>query len=74
MEKEVVFALISILIYLIGIIPYWRDVIRGRTLPHPFSTGVWAILVGFTSYVLYISGEYLAFIPSLLMTFSLLIF
>lgn len=74
MEKEVLFALISILIYLIGIIPYWRDVIRGRTLPHPFSTGVWAILVGFNSYVLYISGEYLAFIPSLLMTFSLLIF
>lgn len=74
MEKELIFALISIAIYMTGIIPYWRDVIIGRTLPHPFSTGVWAIIVWFNSYVLYSSGEYLAFFPSFIMTLSLLIF
>lgn len=38
MEKELLFALISTGIYLTGIIPYWRDVLRGRTFPHPFAT------------------------------------
>ncbi len=74
MEKETLFAIISIIIYLVGIIPYWRDVIIGRTYPHPFSTGVWSILVWFNTYVLYMSGEYLAFLPSLVMTFSLIFF
>ncbi|MBP9812327.1 hypothetical protein KBC86_03015 [Candidatus Gracilibacteria bacterium] len=74
MEKELLFALISTLIYLVGIIPYWSDVIKGRTYPHPFTTGVWSVIVGFNTYVLFIAGEYYSFVPSLIMTFSLLFF
>lgn len=74
MDRELLFALISTGIYLVGIIPYWSDVLKGRTYPHPFTTGVWTILVGFNSYVLFIRGEYYSFIPSILMTISLVVF
>lgn len=55
MHNEIIYSGISTLIYLIGIIPYWRDVIKGRTYPHPFTTGVWTVIVGFNSYILFIS-------------------
>lgn len=74
MNKELLFAIISTGIYLIGIIPYWRDVLKWRTYPHPFTTGVWTVLVGFNSYILYVNEEYYSFIPSLLMTISLVVF
>lgn len=74
MEKELLFSLISTAIYLIGILPYWRDVVIGRTFPHPFTTSVWAIIVGFNTYVLFIKWEYYSFVPSLIMTLSLIIF
>ncbi len=74
MEKELLFALISTGIYLTGIIPYWRDVLRGRTFPHPFATWAWLILVGYNTFVFYQNGEYIALIPSSLMVFSLLVF
>ena len=74
MSSELLFAGISTFIYLIGIIPYWRDVIHWRTLPHPFTTGVWAIIVGFNAYVLFLDGEYYSLIPSIIMTLSLIIF
>lgn len=63
MEKEVIFSLISSFIYIIWIFPYWRDVLRKRTIPHPFSFLVWLIITGFNSYILLINHEYLAFIP-----------
>ena len=74
MHNEIIYSGISTLIYLIGIIPYWRDVIKGRTYPHPFTTGVWTVIVGFNSYILFISWEYYSFVPSILMTISLVVF
>ncbi len=71
MEKEVIFTIISISIYLVGAIPYWRDVLSGRTIPHLFSVLVWLILVWFNCYVLWLNGEWLWFIPSIIMAISL---
>lgn len=72
MEKEVIFTIISVSLYLIGAIPYWRDVLHGRTIPHLFSVLVWFILVLFNCYVLWINNEWLWLIPSSLMAISLL--
>lgn len=72
MPKEIIFAIISIIIYLIGVIPYWRDTYSWRTIPHFFSNIVWLILVGFNAFVLFSSKEYLWFAPALLMTMSLI--
>lgn len=72
MEKEIIFSLISSLIYIIWIFPYWWDILRKRTIPHPFSFLVWLIITGFNSYILLISHEYLAFIPGCISCFFLL--
>lgn len=73
MERELVFASISTIFYLAWIFPYWKDVFRGRTIPHPFSSFIWLILVGFNSYVLFIESEYLAFIPWFITCFFLIL-
>lgn len=39
-----IFITLSILFYLIGIIPYLYHTFHGRVIPHPFSWTVWAIL------------------------------
>jgi hypothetical protein len=66
MSTELIFALISTWLLLIGIVPLWRDIIKGRTIPHPFTTWIWVILVAFNLFVLIQSQEYLGFIPNLL--------
>ncbi len=71
MEKELVFALISTLIYLIGAIPLWRDILKWRTIPHFFSYLVWLVLVGFNLFVLISNGEFISIIPVILMTGSI---
>jgi hypothetical protein len=50
-----------------------RDTIRWKTTPHPFTTGIWLILVGFTCYVLWRDGEYLWLIPGGIIVLSLII-
>ncbi len=74
MEKELFFALISIFFYIIWTVPYFRDVLRWRTLPHPFSYFVWFILTGFNTLVLLWQKEYISLIPALLNTLSNIIF
>jgi len=68
MPKELIFSIISTIIYLIGVIPYWKDVLKWRTTPHPFSFGVWAVANFFNSYVLLINEQYYALVPSLFMS------
>jgi hypothetical protein len=71
MEKELLFALISTGIYLVWAIPYWRDLVRGRTTPHLFTYSLWWMLVGFNVFVLVGNNEHYALIPSVLMFASL---
>ncbi len=73
MEKELLFALISIAFFFIGIIPYFRDVIKEKTIPHPFSYIVWSILTWFNSYVLYTQQEYISLVPAIISTISCII-
>ncbi len=74
MEKELIFAYISIALYFVWTIPYFRDVLKWRTLPHPFSYFVWFILTGFNTMVLFWQKEYISLIPALLNTLSCIIF
>lgn len=62
MEKELLFALISTWLLLIGIVPLWRDIIKGRTIPHPFTVGIWTILVGINIYILYENEQFISMI------------
>lgn len=44
MTITIFFSTLSILFYLIGIVPYIYHIFHGRVVPHPFSWTVWAIL------------------------------
>ncbi len=67
MPKELLFALISTAIYLVWAIPYWKDLILGKNIPHIFTYSLWWILVGFNVSVLIVHKEYFWLIPSWLM-------
>lgn len=69
MEKEVIYTLISCSIYLIGIIPYLRDCIKWKTIPHIYSQFVWTIIMFVSTSVLIAWEEYLAAIPAIIATF-----
>lgn len=71
MDKELIFALISTLFIIVGIVPLWRDIVKWRTIPHPFTTWIWVILVAFNLFVLFQSQEYIWFIPNILSFISL---
>lgn len=62
MSQDLLFALISTLILVIGITPLWRDIIRWRTIPHPFTLWVWLILVSINIYILFQNEQYTAMI------------
>jgi hypothetical protein len=74
MSPEILIALISSVFYFIGILPYFRDTLNGKTLPHPFSYFVWLILTGFNTYVLLSQNEYISLIPAILNTLSCIVF
>lgn len=61
-------------IYLSGSFFYWRDVLRWRTKPHPFSNIIGLTLVGFNFYVLLMRGEYYSLIPLFPLLFSICVF
>ncbi|GAB0175301.1 MAG: hypothetical protein HHAS10_11800 [Candidatus Altimarinota bacterium] len=74
MTLEIFFAFLSSILVVGGNIPYYSDILRGRSYPHPITFGIWTILVGFNTYVIFLSGEFLALIPSLLMLVSNFVF
>lgn len=43
---KITLGLIAVIISIIGYIPYYRDILRGKTKPHAFSWLVWSILNG----------------------------
>lgn len=67
MEKELIFSLISTLLIIIGITPLWRDIIRWRTIPHPFTVGVWLILVSINIYILYVNKQYIGLLMPIIL-------
>ena len=74
MNPTVTMAIISCVFYLIGTLPYLRDTVKWRTLPHPFSYFVWLILTGFNTIVLGMQWESIAIIPAILPTISCFVF
>jgi hypothetical protein len=73
MQKELIFAIASGGLFLLSTLPYLRDTLKWKTTPHPFSTGIWLILVGFTCYVLWQDKEYFGLIPWSIIVASLIV-
>lgn len=71
MEREVIFWIISTVLFIICSIPFLLDVRRGRTVPHPFSWFVWLVMTGFNTLVLFSNHEYFSFASWIVNSFIL---
>ncbi len=67
MPQELLFALISSILLIIGIAPLWKDIIRWRTIPHPFTKWIWLILVSINIYILYANNQFIAMIAPIIL-------
>ncbi len=74
MEKELLFALVSIIILWIGNFYYLRDILNGRSFPHPISYGIWFIFIGFNTYILATEREWYSFSIGLFNTLTCIIY
>ena len=72
MSQELIFALLSSIIFLIWAYPYIRDVLHWKTIPHLFTYVVWLILMSFNCFVIWNNREWMTLIPSILMWLSVL--
>lgn len=54
-ELKTVIAVIAVALVFIGYIPYFKDIIRGKTIPHVYSWFIWT-LETFIIYALQVSG------------------
>lgn len=46
MNEKLILAIIAVVIGFVGYVPYFRNIIRGKTKPHAFSWLIWGILTG----------------------------
>lgn len=46
MDNKIFFGIIAIVISVIGYIPYFKDILAGKTKPHIFSWFIWGIITG----------------------------
>ena len=47
-QYQTILGALAALVGLVGYIPYYRDTLRGRTKPHPFSWVIFTLLLGIT--------------------------
>ncbi len=74
MTQELLFVIISILILWIGNFFYLRDILVGRSFPHPISYGIWFVLIGFNTYILAGEKEWYSFSIGLFNTLTCIIY
>lgn len=46
MNVKLILGIVAVIIGLVGYVPYFRDIIQGKTKPHAFSWLIWGILTG----------------------------
>ena len=74
MNSSTVFIILSILVYLVGFIPYIYHVFHGRVVPHPFTWTIGAILVAINTIQLWTTeGISMALISPLMRIIALTI-
>ena len=55
----------AVLLHIATMVPYYRDVFRGRTTPHPYSYWVWSVLTAISAGILLWNREIWASIPAI---------
>lgn len=55
-DYKTILGILAVVIGLVSYIPYYRDVLRGTTKPHPFSWFAFSLLMGITFFAQIITG------------------
>ncbi len=55
-DYKAIFGIAAVVIGLVSYIPYYRDILRGTTKPHPFSWFAFALLMGITFFAQIFTG------------------
>ncbi len=55
-EYKTILGIAAVLIGLVSYIPYYRDIMRGATKPHPFSWFAFALILGITFFAQLVTG------------------
>lgn len=72
MEKELLFSILTFIITLWNIIVYWKWIVRWDIVPHPFTYGIWVIILSIASIELIQNKEILWSIAIIALTLSCL--
>lgn len=59
MEKELIFLILGLIIYLGSAAKYFYDILAWKTIPHPYSCMIWAIIFSISTGVLILNEEYI---------------
>ncbi len=71
MEKELVFSLLALIILGVNTVVYWKGILRGEIIPHPFTMFIWVIVLAITSIELIHRHELLGAVPSIFLTIAI---
>lgn len=55
-DYKTILGILAVLVGLISYIPYYRDILRGSTKPHPFSWFAFALMLGITFFAQLVTG------------------
>ena len=55
-DYKTILGILAVVIGVVGYVPYYRDVLRGTTKPHPFSWFAFALLMGITFFAQFFTG------------------
>ena len=55
-DPKVILGILAVVVGLIGYVPYYRDILRGATKPHPFSWFAFALMLGITFFAQLVTG------------------
>ncbi|HSU72337.1 MAG TPA: hypothetical protein VLJ21_00630 [Candidatus Binatia bacterium] len=56
MDYRVVLGVLAVFVSLVGYVPYFRNILSGKTKPHAFSWFVWAVISGIAFGIQYTEG------------------
>lgn len=55
-DYKTILGIVAVVIGLISYVPYYRDILRGATKPHPFSWFAFALMLGITFFAQLVTG------------------
>ena len=73
LSHELIFSILAFLIVLWSSIVYWIGIFRGTIIPHPFTYGIWVVVLSISATELIREDEWKGALAIILLTLSSLL-